>query len=268
MAQKLHKFVFLIITSFSVLRKTVVATIVSDDSLTKDGDVVFGVLLPIYRKDGYNDCKVFNKDSLLWIRGITYALNELQNSKIPVFQNTSFGFNIKDSCSNPVLEQALDLVHSSKTNNHDKFPSRKIISVISSHYEKDSSTLLSLFQIPNMIIKDLDGGQVGISPMENGYHFEPLKVSFYRAKAVVGLLKHFNWDSVFVIVDDQYQKEFLMFKELAENVDICIAGIGKNYEEMTSMIERSLDVRTLVMFTDGISMLKAMRGKSNICYYG
>jgi len=192
MDKKLYKFAFVFVFFLSVLRKLVFSTSVADSSLTKEGDIIFGALFPVYRKDANGECKVFNKDALLWIKAFNFALNELQNNHNPALQNTTFGFHIQDTCAKSALEQALDLVHSNKINESRNSSSRRITVVLSSHYEEDSSTLLSLFKIPNMIFTDLNAGEFGSFPVEHRCNFESVKVSFYRAKALVGMMKHFG----------------------------------------------------------------------------
>lgn len=258
MDKKLYKFVFLVVCSLSVLRKAVSSSSIPEADLTRSGDIIFGAIFPIYRKDSKDNCMLFNKDALLWIRALNYALDELQNSQVPALQNTTFGFHIKDTCTKPPLEQALELVHGIKSNEL-KDTSSKVLAVLSSSYEKDSSTLFSLFGIPNMIFSDLDGGELGLYPNEHNYNFESVKMTFYRTKAVVGLLKHFKWDSVFVIVAEKYKKEYYMFKELAEIDGICIAGTARRTEVAVENI-RSLNIRTVLLYTDGISMLDALKG--------
>jgi hypothetical protein len=267
----LCKFVFIFPLVISVLRKTVTSSSLQDGSITKDGDVVLGALLPLYRKDSNGDCTVLNKDSLLWIKALNFALDEFKNTQNPLVRNTTLGLYLRDTCSKPALEQSLDIVHKNKRNKSIKSSAKTVIAVLTSNYEEDSSTLLSLFRIPQITFSEQIHGKFGIFPNEHPYNFEAIKVSYYRARALVGLIKYFGWESVSLVINQAYYRDYLIFKRLAELENVCIAVAVENvtdkeqgssaYHNLLYQLGHGIGVRVVLLFTDDMDVLRVIRGK-------
>ncbi|XP_031557762.1 metabotropic glutamate receptor 3-like isoform X1 [Actinia tenebrosa] len=256
----------------SVLRKSVSSSSLEDGSIAKNGDLILGALFPLYRKDSNGDCTVVNKDGLLWVKALNFALDELKSSKNPWLRNVTFGLYLRDTCSRPALEHSLDILHLNKQSNSLKeTSSKKVVAVLTNSNDIDSSTLLSLFRIPQILFSEQIYNENGSFPRHQPYFFESIKTSYYRAKSLVGLIKYFQWKSVSLVVNQRFLKDYLIFKHFAEMEDICLAVVLEHAtsDEQDSSTDKNLmhrlghgfgAVRVVVLFTDDKEMLKVIRG--------
>lgn len=264
------KFLYIFAVVISILRKSVSSSSLEDGSLTQHGDVLLGALFPLYRQDSNGDCTVVNKDKLLWIKALNFALDELKTSRNPWLRNVTFGLYLQDTCSKPALEHSLDILHLNKRSASLKNTSTKKAVVLTSSNDADSSTLLSLFRIPQVLFSEQLYKNVGSFPNHRPYFFESITTSYYRAKSLVGLIKYFQWKSVSLVVSQPYFKEYLMFKHFAEMEDICIAVVVENpisdqrdeTQDLQDRLGHGVGVRVVVLFTGEKDTLAVIRGMS------
>lgn len=268
----IFKCFYIVALVISVLRKSVSSSSLEDGSVAIDGDIVLGALFPLYREDSNGECTVINKDRLLWIKALNFALDELKTSNNPWLRNVTFGLYLRDTCSKPALEHSLDILHLNKrTSSLKRTSANKVLVVLTNSNDVDSSTLLSLFRIPQILFSEQLYKNVGGFPSHHPYYFESIKTSYYRAKSLVGLIKYFQWKSVSLVVSQPYFKEYLMFKHFAEMENICIAVILENDmldqqdvsgdKALLNRLGHSLGVRVVVLFTGEKDMLKMIQGK-------
>lgn len=192
-------------------------------------NVAFGALLPLHLKDHLGGCDKLKDDKgSLWLSALNYAVDDV-NRKWKRQLNTTLTLKVRDTCGDEqiALEQALDFADGYRNASDSTFVrqankadnSTPVLSVISVSLHEDASTLLSLFRVPQIIF-----GR-GITRVEKPAKdiLHSISVSFYKAKALADLVKHFSWSAVSVIYSLSHKDDFESFRRISRIENLCIA---------------------------------------------
>lgn len=211
------------ITPGNVTISSSFSDLLSESFMHIDGDVIVGALLPIREKKFGSSCKNFNENTLVLVDSLHYAIADV-NSRSDFLTNFSLGLEIRDTCSEErVAHQALDFVRGSKLktkNSTNEDQTKPVVGVISESLNKEIVTLLQMFNVPHIGFKE---GSV-LSSTKETVRFGTVSIGFYKALALVDLLKNFkSWHSVSVVYSNRLQEEFKIFDALADESNICLS---------------------------------------------
>ena len=189
-------------------------------------DIAFGALLPLHFKDKLGRCgSPKHQEGFLWLNALKYAVNDVNTKWNRQLYNASLTLKVRDTCNDGqiALEQALDLANryrkkaeiSSRVQDNNFKP---VLGVISASQNKDASTLLGLFRVPQIII-----GREGTVPETSNDILQSVSVGFYKARALADLIKYFTWTAVSVIYSANNQDDYETFLRISNIEKLCIA---------------------------------------------
>ena len=189
-------------------------------------DIAFGALLPLHFKDKLGRCgSPKRQEGFLWLNALKYAVNEVNTKWNRQLYNASLTLKVRDTCNDGqiALEQALDLANRyrkkaeiSSTEQGNDF--KPVLGVISASQNKDASTLLGLFKVPQIII-----GREGTVPETSNDILQSVSVGFYKARALADLIKYYTWSAVSVIYSSNNQDDYETFLRISNIEKLCIA---------------------------------------------
>jgi len=195
-------------------------------------EIAFGALLPLHVKDELQRCGSAQKHQkgFLWLNALKYAVEEVNRKWNRQLYNASLTLKVRDTCNDGqiALEQALDLANSyGKTveissSRHDNASDdiKQVFGVISASQNKDASTLLGLFKVPQIIF----GRELGrIVPQNSNEILQSVSVGFYKARALADLIKYFTWSAVSVIYSTNNREDYEIFLRISNIEKLCIA---------------------------------------------
>jgi len=194
-------------------------------------EIAFGALLPLHVKDELERCGSAPKhqNGFLWLNALKYAVEEVNRKWTRQLYNASLTLKVRDTCHDGqiALEQALDLANSYKkteaisSSRQDNAPDdiKQVFGVISAFQNKDASTLLGLFKVPQIIF----GRELGSVPQNSNEILQSVSVGFYKARALADLIKYFTWSAVSVIYSTNNQDDYEIFLRIANIEKLCIA---------------------------------------------
>ena len=194
-------------------------------------EIAFGALLPLHFKDELERCGSAPKhqNGFLWLNALNYAVEEVNRKWTRQLYNASLTLKVRDTCNDAqiALEQALDLANSYKkteeisSSRQDNVPDdiKQVFGVISASQNKDASTLLGLFKVPQIIF----GKELGSVPQISNEILQSVSVGFYKARALADLIKYFTWSAVSVIYSTNNQDDYEIFLRIANVEKLCIA---------------------------------------------
>ncbi|RDD46595.1 Metabotropic glutamate receptor 2 [Trichoplax sp. H2] len=236
----------------------------SDIIAFQSGDVVLGGLFsvhfhynPLSRKCGY-----ISERGVKWVQAMIYTIDQINNNQ-NILPNITIGFDIRDTCSSAshALEESLDFVIYSHL--EDKRRRNALLGNIcgkdftpssNTYYQSPevrNQTVASSFSaIPNIaaviggrssrvsiavasLLSNFDIAQISYASTSRLLSDTIQYKSFFRtvptdenqAKAIVDIVKHFNWTYVSTVaVDDSYGRLAVSsFQKKAAAHGICIA---------------------------------------------
>lgn len=247
-AMKSRPFVFLVPTTvfvtFSVCvlgSKNLYFSYHSQASSSLRREIAFGALLPLHVKDEFERCGSAPKhrQGFLWLNALKYAVEEVNRKWSRQLNNTSLTLKVRDTCNDEriALEQALDLANSyrktveisSSRQDNAGDDIKQIFGVISASQNKDASTLLGLFKVPQIIF-----GTEGTVPQNSNDILQSVSVGFYKARALADLIKYFTWRAVSVIYSANNQGDYEIFLRISNIEKLCIAVSAQLAGELDS----------------------------------
>lgn len=187
-------------------------------------DIAFGALLPLHFKDKNGGCgSPKHQQGFLWLHALQYAVEEVNRKWNRRSLNASLTLNVRDTCNDEqiALEQALDLAnrYRKKVDIDDASDDLKpVLGVISSSQNKDASTLLGLFKVPQIIF-----GNERNAPENPNEILQSVSVGFYKARALADLIKYFTWSAVSVVYSAANQDDFEIFLRISSIEKLCVA---------------------------------------------
>lgn len=212
-------------------------------------DIAFGALLPLHFKDKFGRCgPPKHQEGFLWLNALKYAVKEVNTKWNRQLYNASLTLKVRDTCNDGqiALEQALDLANRYRkkaeisATEHDNVGDnfKPVLGVISASQNKDASTLLGLFKVPQIIF-----GREGTVPEISNGILQSLSVGFYKARALADLIKYFTWSAVSVIYSANNQDDYETFLRISNIEKLCIAvTVQLSSREMDSArFERALE---------------------------
>ena len=203
----------------------------SQDSSFLRREIAFGALLPLHVKDEHEGCRSAPKHQVgfLWLNALKYAVEEINRKWNRKLYNTSLALKVRDTCSDGqvALEQALDLANryrktvelSSSRQDNTGEDIKQVFGVISASENKDASTLLGLFKVPQIIF----GRELRTVPQNSNEILQSVSVGFYKARALADLVKHFTWSAVSVIFSPDNRDDYEIFLRISNIEKLCIA---------------------------------------------
>lgn len=200
----------------------------SQDSSFLRREIAFGALLPLHVKDKFERCgSPKHQEGFLWLNALKYAVEEVNRNWNRQLYNVSLTLKARDTCSDGqiALEQALDLAIrkteqiSSSRHYFAGDDIRQVFGVISASQNKDASTLLGLFKVPQIIF----GRQLGAVPQNSNEILQSVSVGFYKARALADLIKYFTWSAVSVIYSTNNRDDYENFLRISNIEELCIA---------------------------------------------
>lgn len=200
----------------------------SQDSSFLRREIAFGALLPLHVKDKFERCgSPKHQEGFLWLNALKYAVEEVNRNWNRQLYNVSLTLKARDTCSDGqiALEQALDLAIrkteqiSSSRHHFAGDDIRQVFGVISASQNKDASTLLGLFKVPQIIF----GRQLGAVPQNSNEILQSVSVGFYKARALADLIKYFTWSAVSVIYSTNNRDDYENFLRISNIEELCIA---------------------------------------------
>ena len=234
---KRHQSVFLVLITFYV--KFLVCVLGSKNlyfsyhsqASSPRREIAFGALLPLHVKGELERCGSAPKHrkGILWSNALKYAVEEVNRKWNRQLYNASLTLKVRDTCNDGqiALEQALDLansyrktveIYSSRQDNAGNDDIKQVFGVISASQNKDASTLLSLFKVPQIIF-----GREGTLPQNSNEILQSVSVGFYKARALADLIKYFTWSAVSVIYSTNNRDDYEMFLRISNIEKLCIA---------------------------------------------
>lgn len=213
-------------------------------------DIAFGALLPLHFKDKLGRCgSPKHQEGFLWLNALEYAVNEVNAKWNRQLYNASLTLKVRDTCNDGqiALEQALELANSyrkktepsSTTGDNVTDNFKPVLGVISASQNKDASTLLGLFKVPQIIF-----GREGTVPESSNDILQSVSVGFYKARALADLIKYFAWSAVSVIYSTNNQDDYETFLRIANIEKLCIAvnvQLSASREGDPTRFERALE---------------------------
>ena len=242
-------------------------------SVSVNIDVVLGALLPLHVRENQGECGASrNQDGLLWLNALKYAVNEVNKDWTwPV--NVSLNLLVRDTYKDGqiALEQALEFVnrknehrtltHQTKARNYE-YGFRPVVAVISATENKDASTLLGLFKVPEVIFTKMTKVQYSKDSLQS------LSVRFYKARALVDLITQFAWSAVSVVYSETNSNDFFTFLRISRIEKKCIAvavrltagNSSSNYERVLDELSSEPHTRVTILFTEANETKELQRG--------
>lgn len=253
----------------------------------KEGDIIFGALLPMHKKPP--ETTVYTRScGVIWEQ---YGIHRLEifletldkiNASPDLLPNITVGYDIRDSCwySPIALEQSIDFIKDSLANldaqaDRENNSTRKgdcktenrkpIVGLIgpgSSHNTIQVQNLLQIFHIP----------QIGFSAtsmeLSNknlyGYFLRVVPSDKFQAQALLDIVIRYNWTYISTVhTDGNYGARGIMeFKNLARNSSVCIANSEsapsrQDPHYFDALIRRMLitkNARVIVCFCEGATV--------------
>ncbi|OWF48826.1 metabotropic glutamate receptor 1-like [Mizuhopecten yessoensis] len=253
----------------------------------KEGDVIFGALLPMHKKPP--ETTVYTRScGKIWEQ---YGIHRLEifletvdkiNASPDILPNVTVGYDIRDSCwySPIALEQSIDFIKDSLANldaeearqnnstpkgdckTENRKPIVGLIGPGSSHNTIQVQNLLQIFHIP----------QIGFSAtsmeLSNknlyGYFLRVVPSDKYQAQAMLDIVIRYNWTYISTVhTDGNYGARGLAeFHNLARNSSVCIANTEsapsrKDPHVFDALIRRMLvtkNARVIVCFCEGATV--------------
>ncbi|KAJ3602050.1 hypothetical protein NHX12_029810, partial [Muraenolepis orangiensis] len=241
-----------------------------------DGDLVIGGLFPVHEKGNRTeDCGKINEErGIQRLEAMLLALDEI-NSNTRILPGLKLGAHILDTCSKDTyaLEQSLEFVRASLTKAHEpgficpdgSNPIQNdvplaISGVIGGSYSDVSiqvANLLRLFQIPQISYASTSAKLSDKSRYD--YFARTVPPDFYQAKAIVEILRYFNWTYVSTVASegDYGETGIDAFQLEARARQICIATSAKvirsmsrlSYEDVIRSLQHKSNAKVVILFT-------------------
>lgn len=201
----------------------------SQAALSLKREIAFGALLPLHVKNELERCgSPKHQEGFLWLNALKYAVEEVNRNWNRHFYNASLTLKVRDTYNDGqiTLEQALDLANryrktveiSSSRQDNARDDIKPILGVISASKNKDASTLLGLFKVPQIIF-----GREETVPQNSIEILQSVSVGFYKARALADLIKSFTWGAVSVIYSTNNRDDYEIFLRISNIEKLCIA---------------------------------------------
>lgn len=192
-------------------------------------DIAFGALLPLHFKDNLGRCgSPKHQEGFLWLNALEYAVEDVNRKWDRQLYNASLSLKVRDTCNDGqiALEQALELVNgyrkkavlASTREDNIRDDLKPVLGVISASQNKDASTLLGLFKVPQIIF-----GKEGTLTQNSKDILQSVSVGFYKARALADLIKYFAWSAVSVVYSAANRNDFETFLRISNMEKLCIA---------------------------------------------
>ena len=246
-----------------------------------DGHVILGGLFPIHNHNEQNSispCGTLNHErGIHRLEAMFYAC-DLINQNRKLLPNFTVGVEIRDTCgvATYALEEAVPFVIGSLDYHRGTCAINKgnriqgVIGAASSSISIQIANLLRLFQVPQV-------SYASTSPDLNDrkrfeYFLRTVPPDTYQARAMIDIIKHFNWTSVHGIYSEgNYgQKGMDKFREHAQKNNICLISAslvnGKsNFVALLRNLAMFKNTHVVVLFlsTDHIQLLLDGASKVN-----
>ncbi|EDO38313.1 predicted protein, partial [Nematostella vectensis] len=255
----------------------------------KDGDVVLGALITVRHKDVEDKCRELKPQGLAYVEAMLYAIETINNDPT-LLENTTLGYDIRDSCDSPTLankyafefvtrNRALDKLYSSHNNSEVQrlYQAgeilRPITTVIGAGDSSSSVVIASMLQIGDIPLISPFATSEELSLPYFKTFFRPVPPDGQQAKALADIIDYFEWKYVTVIgVDTSYGRYGVMGleNEAQERGTFCIAqvsyfpstGYQTKIASLVTKIKTANDVNVIVLWGDpttSIAFLEEVR---------
>ncbi|XP_077983546.1 metabotropic glutamate receptor 3-like [Glandiceps talaboti] len=245
------------------------------DSVSEDGDIIFGGLFPVHEKgEGDIPCGLINTNrGVQRLEAMLFAVDEINKDKT-LLPNITIGVNILDTCSRDTyaLEQSLEFIRSSLTtigqtqmvciNGTESMSDavKPLAGVIGGAYSSVTlqvANLLRLFQIPQISYASTSAKLTDKTRYELFARTVP--PDNLQAKAMVEVVSKFNWTYVSTVASEgQYgEMGISQFLKEARAKNICIAKSTVvsastdryTYDDIIVALQSTPDARAVILFT-------------------
>lgn len=181
-------------------------------------DIILGGLLPIhFLGQNTDDCgAIALEDGVPILEAIFYSLDDINKNYLNGF---TMGINIVDTCYSETvaLRRSLDFVTSERSaaddvtsvyvcadgstpSSGDNAPVVGVIGAASSSVSIQVASFLQLFKIPQVSYHSTSPDLS--DPNRYGYFLRTVPSDTYQARAIISILRHFNWTYVSAVYDD------------------------------------------------------------------
>ena len=231
-------------------------------------DIAFGALLPLHSRDKGGICgSPKRQEGFLWLHALQYAVEDVNRKWDARRFNASLTLTVCDTCNDEqiALEQALDLAYTYRKKLGGGDDLKPVLGVISSSQNKDASTLLGLFKVPQIIF-----GKDNNTPDSPGDILQSVSIGYYKARALADLVKYFTWSAVSVVYSTEHQDDFEIFLRISNIEKLCVAvkvllsGEGTHsvsYEQTIVKLLSEPASTIVILFTDDRETKKILKSK-------
>ncbi|XP_022245723.1 metabotropic glutamate receptor-like [Limulus polyphemus] len=257
------------------------------------GDIIFGGLFPIHKKNAKSKCGPINKDrGIQRTEAMLFAIDKI-NQDPSILGDIKLGAIILDTCSSDsyALNQSLEFIRASintvdssafecqdGTHPKLKFSNKAIRGVIGGSYSEVSlqvANLLRLFRIPQ--VSPASTGTSLSDKSRYDFFARTVPPDTFQAVALVDLVQLFNWSYVSLVSSEgQYGDSGMKaFQQEARARNICIAVNDKvphsaskaKFDEIYRNLLTKSNARGVVLFTraeDSRGILEAAKRTGSV----
>ena len=226
------------------------------------GDVIIGGLFPLNYYSTKNSQFVLNHVAITWVEAFVFAVRQINNNE-SVLPGIQIGYDIQNSCNEEdiairnILDFMLDLKYVDKQNNnttgHHKVRNcvcvanrNRIMAVVGGASSSISTSVSNVLAVDGLAQISYSSTSVALSNKDKYPNFlRTLPSDVYQAKAIVALLKFFNWSFVNVLAsDDDYGRlGFYQLERELKGQRMCLAELKifkrtLNTERLNEIIDK------------------------------
>ena len=232
----------------------------------KDGDVIFGGIVPMRYPDVQNSCGKLSSVSLGYAEAMTFAIQKI-NSDPNLLPNVRLGYDIRDYCTNPVLATKItykfvrgadaECQHAKNTTKyHVSKPITALSGPINSHSSLLLTSLLGVHHIP--LISSIATSVELSRPLYDNF-YRTIPTDKWQTRAMADIVEYFNWTYVGVVaIDDSYGRNALwaLEKESALRKKFCLAfteiipslDYHSKLQQIVTKIKESKNVKVVLVW--------------------
>ncbi|XP_035698166.1 metabotropic glutamate receptor 3-like [Branchiostoma floridae] len=205
-----------------------------------DGDVILGALFPVHSRSDVHTCgPIIEQEGIQPLEMLLFTLDKI-NQNATFLPNITIGARILDSCDSDAyaLGQAVEFIKGAMTDTGDseyvcvdgsspvvkeRHPIVGVIGGASSVVSIQVANLLRLFKLPQVSYWSTSPDLSNKDRFD--YFFRTVASDVYQARAMVEILKAFNWTYISAVYEDSNYgiKGISAVEDLARASGICIA---------------------------------------------
>ncbi|XP_032238524.2 metabotropic glutamate receptor 3 isoform X2 [Nematostella vectensis] len=201
-----------------------------DKNLLMKGDILLGGLVPVHSKNVDLQCgELQERLGIQRLEALLYALDKINAANSTLLNGITLGLQLYDTCSSETmaLDKSLNFIYSQLKS---ESTSSRVVGIIGAAYSSVSiqiARLSRLFEIPQI---SYDSTSFELSDKKRfGFFSRTVPHDNFQAKALVDVLKYFNWTYVSVVYsDDSYGILGVdALRSAATRAGICMASSHK-----------------------------------------